>query len=153
MNSNEAYQILGLSPGASKNKINAAFRKKAAKLHPDVNKNENATKEFKKLNEAYQILKNYNPYDVSREIHFNDYSINFDVFFNDFFGVEVGTEINAEVNISFIESVKGCSKSVTWTRNAPCSVCQGKGKKNNPVRYEMPKMQRQWKKILCRQSC
>lgn len=50
------YEILGVPKSASEQDIKKAFRKKAAELHPDRNKDPKATEEFKKVNEAYQIL-------------------------------------------------------------------------------------------------
>ncbi len=50
------YDILGVDKSASDKDIKSAFRKKAAELHPDRNKDPKAPEEFKKVNEAYQIL-------------------------------------------------------------------------------------------------
>ena len=58
MRRNEALYILGFSLGESPSskEIKKAFKKKAIKLHPDVNKSENAEAEFKKLNAAQELL-------------------------------------------------------------------------------------------------
>lgn len=50
------YEILGVSKTASQDEIKSAFRKKAKKCHPDVNKSPEAESEFKELGEAYAIL-------------------------------------------------------------------------------------------------
>jgi len=50
------YEILGVSKSADEQEIKKAFRKKAAELHPDRNKDPNAVEKFKKVNEAYQVL-------------------------------------------------------------------------------------------------
>lgn len=51
------YQILGVPEDASEEQIKKAFRKGARKYHPDVNPdNPEAEENFKKLNEAYQVL-------------------------------------------------------------------------------------------------
>jgi curved DNA-binding protein len=49
------YDTLGVSETASDNEIKTAFRKLAAKHHPDKGGNEN---KFKEINEAYDVLKN-----------------------------------------------------------------------------------------------
>ncbi|MFO8067800.1 MAG: DnaJ domain-containing protein [Bacteroidales bacterium] len=52
------YQILEVPRDASREEIKKAFRKKAFKYHPDVNKAADAKRIFQKLNEAYQVLIN-----------------------------------------------------------------------------------------------
>ena len=47
----------GLSKTASQKEIQAAYRKLARKLHPDVNKKPDAEDSFKAINEAYEVLK------------------------------------------------------------------------------------------------
>ncbi len=51
------YETLGVDRGASPAQIQAAYRKLARKLHPDVNKSPDAEEKFKRLNEAYEVLK------------------------------------------------------------------------------------------------
>ena len=51
------YKVLGLERNASESDIKSAFRKLARKYHPDVNPgNKDAEKQFKEINEAYQVL-------------------------------------------------------------------------------------------------
>ncbi len=52
----DLYKILGVSRSASKEDVKKAYRKLAHKYHPD--KNSGRSEEFKKINEAYQILGN-----------------------------------------------------------------------------------------------
>ncbi len=51
------YKILGISRTATQKEIQAAYRKLARKMHPDVNKEADAEKRFKAINEAYEVLK------------------------------------------------------------------------------------------------
>lgn len=50
------YDQLGVDPLSTKEEIKRAYRKKASKLHPDVNKEPGAEEEFKELCKAYMIL-------------------------------------------------------------------------------------------------
>ncbi|MEU0914250.1 J domain-containing protein [Streptomyces althioticus] len=50
------YQALGVSPTASQDEIQQAYRKLARTYHPDVNKDPGAEERFKDLNEAYSVL-------------------------------------------------------------------------------------------------
>lgn len=52
----DAYQILGIKPGARKATIKAAYRKLASKYHPDKNKTQAAEELFKLIKEAYEFL-------------------------------------------------------------------------------------------------
>lgn len=69
MNTLDACNLLGVQSGASKEEVKKAFKKKAAELHPDRNKEPDAEQKFKEINEAYQLLDkygtDYRPGDVS----------------------------------------------------------------------------------------
>lgn len=52
------YEILGVARQATQAEIQKAYRKLARQYHPDVNKEKGAEDKFKKLNEAYEVLKN-----------------------------------------------------------------------------------------------
>ncbi len=65
------YQILEVSPDASDAEIRRSYRKLAFKWHPDKNKAEGAEEQFKKVQEAYEILgnpKEREQYDHSRDL-------------------------------------------------------------------------------------
>lgn len=50
------YEALGVDRGASTEQIKKAYRKKARKLHPDVNDAADAEDQFKLLGRAYEVL-------------------------------------------------------------------------------------------------
>ena len=51
------YKSLGVKKSASKEEISKAYKKLARKYHPDVNKESDAEDKFKKISEAYEVLK------------------------------------------------------------------------------------------------
>ena len=51
------YKILGVPKNATQEEIRRAYRTRARKFHPDVNKDKSAEAEFKKVNEANEVLK------------------------------------------------------------------------------------------------
>ena len=59
MTKRDHYETLGLERGASPEEIKSAFRKLAKQYHPDINPDNKKTAEeqFKKINEAYEALK------------------------------------------------------------------------------------------------
>jgi len=50
------YDVLGVGKSASADEIKRAYRKLAAKYHPDRNKESNAEEQFKEVGEAYEVL-------------------------------------------------------------------------------------------------
>lgn len=53
------YNVLGIDKNASQKEIKKAYRKKARKLHPDLNPNDKeAQRKFQEVNEAHQVLSN-----------------------------------------------------------------------------------------------
>ena len=54
--SKDYYKILNIERGASKEEIKKAYKKLAKKYHPDLNKEKEAEKKFKEINEAASVL-------------------------------------------------------------------------------------------------
>ena len=50
------YELLGVDRNASQDDVQSAYRKLARKFHPDINKSSGAEDEFKRINEAYEVL-------------------------------------------------------------------------------------------------
>ena len=55
-NKRDYYEVLGVEKNAAEDQIKKAFRKLAAKYHPDVNHEADAEEKFKEINEAYEVL-------------------------------------------------------------------------------------------------
>ena len=55
----ESLQLLEVSEKADQNQLKTAYRKKAKKYHPDINKDPNATRKFQEINDAYKFLSEY----------------------------------------------------------------------------------------------
>ena len=56
MDEKSYYEILGLSQNATDKQIRSAYKKLAAKYHPDKNKDDNAKEMFTMVYEAYSVL-------------------------------------------------------------------------------------------------
>jgi curved DNA-binding protein CbpA len=67
---NEAYSILGLKPGASPALVKQAYRQLVKRWHPDgfphTHQKQQAEEKIKQINEAYNLLKFYQPNSVNQ---------------------------------------------------------------------------------------
>ncbi|KAH0794178.1 dnaJ subfamily C member 16-like [Histomonas meleagridis] len=52
----DPYKILDVPKSATRQEIKASFRKLTMKYHPDLNKNEDTTAKWVKINDAYELL-------------------------------------------------------------------------------------------------
>lgn len=55
-NKRDYYEVLGVEKSASEDQLKKAYRKLAAKYHPDVSTEKDAEERFKEINEAYEVL-------------------------------------------------------------------------------------------------
>jgi molecular chaperone DnaJ len=132
MNLNEAHSILGLSSGVSLEDAKKKYRELTRKYHPDINKDDGAEDRFKKINEAYQCVisgKGSDPESVSTPVRnpFNPFQ-GFTGIHNPFGGaIHQAENISLNIKISFKESVLGCQKEISFSRNGKCVTCEGQG--------------------------
>ena len=56
MSKRDYYDILGVSKEASQDDLRQAHRRLVRKLHPDVNKEDDASSRFSEVQEAYDVL-------------------------------------------------------------------------------------------------
>jgi molecular chaperone DnaJ len=152
------YEILGIEKGASKDEVKKAFRKLAAKYHPDKKTGDEA--KFKEISEAYATLsddKKRAEYDTYGRSYaggaeqqwggfqggFNAQGFEFDlndIFenFGDIFGGNGartsrgrgrGNDISVDIELSFKEAIFGTKRTLKLMKNATCTVCSGSGAK------------------------
>lgn len=153
------YEILGVSKTATSDEIKSAYRKLAKQYHPDFHPGDKAAAEkFKEINEANAVLsddqkrKQYD-YDLDHPgMSGNPFGGGgggfggmggFEDIINSMFGGgggfgthfggepkrNRGADIEQTINLSFLDAIKGCSKEISYTRNEPCSACNGTGAK------------------------
>ena len=155
MSTEDYYETLGVSRGASANDIKKAYRKLALKYHPDKNPgNKSAEEKFKKISEAYEVLKDDKKraaYDQYGHAAFEGGGANaqqsggftdpFEAFFGgrsgggifeSFFGGTHGAEtpnadLRYELTITLEDAYFGLEKTIAYQRHGPCSFCRGSG--------------------------
>ena len=151
------YEVLEVQRNCSADEIKKAYRQKARKLHPDVNREPDAESSFKELNEAYEVLSNPDKramYD--RFGHNMPNGSGFDPFagadpfssiFESFFGGQPmgrgasrgpqrGADLRYTLQISFEEAIFGTEKEINFRRLETCTICRGSGAEpgTDPVR-------------------
>ena len=149
------YELLEVSKNASKDEIKAAFRKKARKYHPDVNKDPDAEEKFKALGKAYETLmddEKRTVYDrwgedglsnagYSSQGPFDAGFGNLNDIFESFFGgfgfssgyernpnaPKRGEDIRVDIELDFEEAVFGVEKEIKIDHLEVCETCNGSG--------------------------
>src|SRR5579863_7153225 len=98
MNLKEAYNTLDLPEGSTPEEAKKQYRKLSKEFHPDVNKSPDAEAKIKKINEAYECVKNGkgNDREEMRNPFYRQQKI-----------VQVDN-IEVHLDIDFKESVLGC---------------------------------------------
>lgn len=134
----EAYSLLGLTPDASDDQAKKKFRELSKTLHPDVNKDSDATEKFQKISQAYDCIKE-KKFDDNQSMQdfsgFGGFQGGFPGGFNihDFFSNHFGQDredqppIEVSVVISFKEAIFGCKKELSFNRKTKCQSCNGQG--------------------------
>ncbi len=148
MASVDYYDVLGVERGASAEEIKKAFRKKARETHPDVSDGEGAEEEFKRINEAYEILSDdqkrtmYDQYGTADprqagngygDMGFGGFEDIFSVFMGGMGGMGQqrvrleGRDMRGQTVITLQEAATGVDKDIPHTRDAPCGTCNATG--------------------------
>jgi molecular chaperone DnaJ len=130
MNRQQAYKTLELKQDASDEDAKKAFRKLAAKYHPDVNKENGSEEKFKKINEAYQVISK--PEQQPQHQAWNPFGQQHNPFGQQQH-FQPAENIDIYKTISFKDAVFGSKIELKYNRKIKCQSCQGQGevKKHN----------------------
>jgi len=137
MNTQEACRILGINIGDSKEIADKNFRDLASKWHPDKNKHseKSAEDQFKKISEAYQFVKDHGtvaryrgPSQEDMEEIFSRTGVRINI--NGQSYMRKSRVLVGSIELTLVESIVGCSKSVSFNRNVICPKCSGVGIKD-----------------------
>jgi molecular chaperone DnaJ len=152
------YEILGVEKSASDDEIKRAYRKLAAKHHPDRNPGDDAAiAAFKEAAEAFDVLSNADKrarYDrfghaglegMGGGTGFNDASDIMDAFgdlFGDLFGggggggrrgggsrARRGNSLQTSLTIELLDAAVGCTRDLEIEKHVSCVTCTGTGAK------------------------
>ncbi|XP_028125030.1 chaperone protein dnaJ GFA2, mitochondrial-like isoform X2 [Camellia sinensis] len=152
MAARDYYDTLGVNKNATASEIKKAYYGLAKQLHPDTNKHDpEAEKKFQEVQKAYEVLKDEEKraqYDqLGHETYehgangggmgggqwgpdFNPFTdiFNTDNIFNTIFNRGMGgKDVKVSVELSFMEAVQGCTKTLTFQTDLPCEACGGAG--------------------------
>jgi molecular chaperone DnaJ len=110
------YSILGISPTASKEEIDEAYRKLARKYHPDMNpgNEEESAEKFKEVCLAHEMLTKL-PDGVAIPA--------LDIFNK----AKRGQDIIINLHLALSEVITECEKTVEYTIQNVCQECEGTG--------------------------
>ncbi|CAM8968027.1 unnamed protein product [Rhodiola kirilowii] len=141
------YDVLGVRKNATASEIKKAYYGLAKKLHPDQNKDDpEAEKKFQEVSKAYEILKDEEKRSVYDQVGHDAYDRQqqggpdpgfsqspFEDMFNSDFLKNIfrqnlrGDDVKVTLELSFMEAVQGCTKTVTFLTSLPCEACGGSG--------------------------
>jgi len=166
----DLYAVLGVSETATAKELKSTYRKLAQKWHPDANRDDpQAEEQFKKINAAYDVLKDpekRSEYDEFRRLvksgafrgggpggaRFTGQQVRYEDFadlfggghFDDLLrrfmggsqegpaaqrgrGPRRGNDVEANLHLSFDDSMRGVTSQVTVPAEVPCDRCEGSG--------------------------
>ncbi|EMY45422.1 molecular chaperone DnaJ [Glaesserella parasuis] len=155
MSKKDYYEVLGLQKGASEQEIKRAYKRLAAKHHPDKNQgSKEAEEKFKEIKDAYEVLGDnekramYDQYGHQAFEHgggaggfggfggggFGGFEDIFSEMFGGGFGggarrqrVVRGDDLRYDLEITLEEAVRGVKKDIRIRTLVQCDTCHGSG--------------------------
>jgi molecular chaperone DnaJ len=135
MNTENYYDILGITEDATQDDIKKAYRKLAKENHPDKGGDEEL---FKKISVAYDTIGDENKrkqYDIQRKNPFANMGGGMGASMEDLFNSVFGQQrqqprthtTNINLELTPVESYLGRSKEITFQRKGMCEPCNGTG--------------------------
>ena len=166
-NKRDYYEVLSVERTASVTEIRSAYRKLAAKYHPDVNPGDHAAEEkFKEINEAHEVLSSaekrqmYDQFghDGPQGAGGDGFGVGdiFDMFFGGGGGggfssrggadrarqqATAGADLRYDLEITMEEAAFGVEKKLRLSRLEPCDTCEGNGAKPGTSPRQCPTCQ------------
>ncbi|QQR90860.1 MAG: J domain-containing protein [Myxococcales bacterium] len=136
------YELLGIERVATLEEVKRAYRKQAARLHPDRNPDDpGAGEAFRLCVEAYRVLSDpdkrkqydrlgpiaFDRKQISQSIDFNEVVDSLRDLFRQKRESSLPKDIEMDVEISLPEAAFGVSKNITVDRQTRCNSCSGTG--------------------------
>jgi molecular chaperone DnaJ len=161
------YEVLSVERTASVAEIRSAYRKLAAKYHPDVNPGDHEAEEkFKEINEAHEVLSTADKRQVYDQFGHDGpqgggegFGVGdiFDMFFGGGGGgggfnsrggadrarqqATAGADLRYDLEITLEEAAFGVEKTLRLSRLEPCDTCNGNGAKPGTSPRQCPTCQ------------
>lgn len=130
MNTDNYYEVLGLSESATQEEIKSSYRRLAKENHPDAGGDE---EKFKKISVAYDILGDETKradYDTKRKNPFGSFGDMGDMFSQMFNMNRRQPKVHSStisINLGVLDSYRGEKKSISYQRKSKCEPCNGTG--------------------------
>ena len=122
------YEILNISPDATKSEIKKQYKQLAKMYHPDVNSSFEAEIRFKEINKAIEILlddEKRKNYDALRTVTHTIYKSSQIKYKKEKIEPQNGDDITLNVKIDYQEALLGTNRIVNISQSEVCPKCQG----------------------------